>query len=57
MRVKRWLLLALALGLLAFALLRAGERGPGAAGGPPLDRIDEASREKLREVLRETDAP
>jgi hypothetical protein len=55
--VKRWLLLGLALGLLALALFRAAGREPEAAGGPPLDQIDEASREKLREVLRESDAP
>jgi hypothetical protein len=54
--VKRWLLVALAAGLLAAALWQLGGREP-RGGGPPLDQIDDASREKLREVLREPAAP
>jgi hypothetical protein len=54
--VKRWLLVALAAGLLAAALWHLGVGEP-RGGGPPLDQIDDASREKLREVLREPAAP
>jgi hypothetical protein len=53
--VKRWLLLALAAAVVAAALwLLAGRDGP---GGPPLDQIDDASRAKLRDVLREPAEP
>jgi hypothetical protein len=55
--VKRWLLLALALALLAFALVRVSGRGSERAGAPPMDRIDDASRQKLRDVLREGREP
>jgi hypothetical protein len=53
--VKRWLLLALALVALVLAL--AEWSGRDAPGGAPLDSIDEPSREKLRDVLREPAAP
>jgi len=55
--VKRWLLLALALGVLAVALVRLAGRGSERAGGPPMEQIDDASREKLRDVLRESREP
>jgi hypothetical protein len=55
--VKRWLLLALAVGLLALALSRLDRGVPEHAGGPPMDQVDEASREKLRELLRESREP
>jgi hypothetical protein len=55
--VKRWLLLALALALAALVVWSRAGRAPERIGGAPLDRIDDASRENLREVLRESDAP
>jgi hypothetical protein len=54
--VKRWLLvaLALALALAAFALLV--RRDP-PLGGPPMEQIDDASRARLEQVLREEAKP
>jgi hypothetical protein len=50
--VKRWLVVAAAVLLAAgaFAVLVQREPSP---GGPPLDDIDDASRARLEEVLRE----
>jgi hypothetical protein len=52
--VKRWLILsvglAVALGA-AYALLAGGRQG----SGPPLDRIDDASRARLERVLEDAD--
>jgi hypothetical protein len=53
--VKRWLVVAAALALAAAALLVLVSRAP-SPGGPPLDRIDDASRERLQDVLRGEDA-
>jgi hypothetical protein len=54
--VKRWLVVAAALALaaLAFALLLRREPSP---GGPPMDEIDDASRTRLDQVLREEAKP
>jgi hypothetical protein len=55
-RVKRWLLVALGLAALIVALAEwSGRRAEPA--GPPLDAIDEPSRERLRDVLREPATP
>jgi hypothetical protein len=52
--VKRWLILsvglAVALGAAYALLVRSREDS-----GPPLDRIDAASRAQLERVLRDTD--
>jgi hypothetical protein len=50
--------LALALGISAIAfyfLGTVGLRGPVASGPPPSDDIDDASRLRLEEVLRQAD--
>jgi hypothetical protein len=57
--LSRWLLLPLGLAialaaLLALATGRAPHPRP-VASGPPLDRIDAASRAQLEKVLREAD--
>ncbi len=53
--MKRWLLVAaaLALALAAFHVLVSREPPPGA---PPMYRIDDGSRERLEQLLREEDA-
>ncbi|MGH0030684.1 MAG: hypothetical protein ACQGVC_12895 [Myxococcota bacterium] len=55
--MRRWWLLPLgiAIAVLALvALLRGGPTDlPRASGPPPLDDIDDASRERLEQVLRE----
>jgi hypothetical protein len=50
--VKRWLVVAVALALAAGAFFALVKREP-APGGPPLDEIDDASRQRLEQVLRE----
>jgi hypothetical protein len=48
----------LALGIAALALYvlaTLGSRGPVASGPPPLDDIDDASRARLEEVLRDAE--
>jgi hypothetical protein len=50
--VKRWLVVAAALVLAAAALLVLVRRQP-PPGGPPMDRIDDASRQRLEQVLRD----
>jgi len=54
--VKRWLFAAAAIALaaLAFALLVRPEPP---VGGPPMEEIDDASRARLEEVLREESKP
>jgi hypothetical protein len=56
--VKRWLVLGIALALAAAALAaivgELGRRGP-STGGPPMDQIDAASRQRLEQVLRQED--
>lgn len=52
--MKRWLVVAVALALAAGAFLVLVQREP-SAGGPPLDEIDDASRERLERLLREED--
>jgi hypothetical protein len=49
--VKRWLVVAVALALAAGAFFALVQREPD-PGGPPLDRIGDASRERLEQVLR-----
>ena len=56
--MRRWWLLPLgiAIALLAlFALLRGDPTMPRATGPPPMDHIDDSSRERLEEVLREAE--
>jgi len=57
--VRQWWLLPLGIviALLALAtLLRGGPTSlPLAIGAPPMDQIDEPSRERLDQVLREAD--
>lgn len=48
----RWLLVAVALALAAGAFLVVVQREP-SPGGPPLDDVDDASRERLERLLRE----
>jgi hypothetical protein len=50
--VKRWLVVAAALALAAGAFLFLATREP-PSGGPPLEHIDEASRARLEQLLRE----
>ena len=50
--MKRWLVVAAAVVLAAAAFAVLVQREP-APGGPPLDDIDDASRERLEDVLRE----
>jgi hypothetical protein len=50
--VKRWLVVAVALALAAGALFALLQREP-SPGGPPLDQVDDASRQRLEQVLRE----
>jgi hypothetical protein len=47
----RWLVVAAALALSAAALWFLVLREP-STGGPPMDHIDDASREQLEELLR-----
>jgi hypothetical protein len=49
--VKRWLALSLGLGAAALALLALFGRRP----APPLDDIDDASRARLEQVLRDAE--
>jgi hypothetical protein len=51
--VTRWLALALGLGAAALAVWALASRRPPA---PPLDDIDDASRARLEQVLREADS-
>jgi hypothetical protein len=57
--VRRWWLLPLGIAIAAVALLALLRGGPArlpvAIGPPPLDDIDDASRERLDRVLREAD--
>jgi hypothetical protein len=49
---------ALALGITAIALYvlaTAGSRGPVTSGPPPMDDIDDASRARLEDVLRDAE--
>jgi hypothetical protein len=50
--VKRWLVVAAALALAALAFGLLVRRGP-PVGGSPLEEIDDASRARLEQVLRE----
>jgi hypothetical protein len=51
--VTRWLALSLGLGAAALAIWGLASRRPPA---PPLDDIDDASRARLEQVLRDADA-
>jgi hypothetical protein len=56
--LRRWWLLCVGIAIAAVALaalLRGGPARPIAAGPPPLDHIDDASRAQLDRVLREAD--
>gem|GEM_PF-4692837 len=53
---RRLLLALLAALAVAFLWMRAA-RTPEPAGAPPMEHIDDASRERLRETLREGEAP
>jgi hypothetical protein len=50
--VKRWFVVAAALALAAAAFAVLAQRRS-APGGPPMDSIDDASRERLEQVLRQ----
>jgi len=50
--VTRWLALSLGLGAAALAVWSLASRRP----APPLDDIDDASRARLEQVLRDADA-
>ena len=50
--MKRWLVVAAALALAALAFVLVLRREP-PAGGPPMEQIDDASRARLDQVLRE----
>ena len=57
-RKRRWVVLTLALGISAIAfyfLATVGSQGPVGSGPPPLDDIDEASRLRLEQVLRDAE--
>ena len=57
-RKRRWVALTLALGIAAVALyvlVTVGSQGLVASGPPPLDEIDEASRLRLEQVLRDAE--
>ncbi len=57
-RKRRWVVLTLALGIAAIAfyfLATVGSQGPVASGPPPLDDIDDASRLRLEQVLRDAE--
>lgn len=50
--------MTLALGIAAtalYVLATDGSRGPAAGGPPPWDDIDDASRQRLEQVLRDAD--
>ena len=51
-RVTRWLALSLGLGAAALAVWALAMRHP----APPLDDIDDASRARLEQVLRDAEA-
>jgi hypothetical protein len=50
--VTRWLAVSLGLGAAALAVWALASRRP----APPLDDIDDASRARLEQVLRDADA-
>jgi hypothetical protein len=57
-RKRRWFALTLALGIAGVALyvlVTVGSQGLVASGPPPLDDIDEASRLRLEQVLRDAE--
>ena len=54
--MKRWLVVAAALALAALAFALLVRREP-SVGGPPMEQIDDASRARLEEVLREETKP
>jgi hypothetical protein len=51
--LKRWLVLTLGLAVAATALYVLAGGGSGGGTAPPLDEIDEASKQRLDRVLRE----
>ena len=56
-RKRRWVVLTLALGISAIAfyfLATVGSQGP-VASRPPMDDIDDASRVRLEQVLRDAE--
>jgi hypothetical protein len=57
-RRRRWLVLPLLLGLAGlavYAFALSGGRNPFEAEAPPLDEIDDVSRLRIENVLREAD--
>ena len=51
--LKRWLVLSLGLVVVVVALFVLAGVGTRGGGAPPLDAIDEASKQSLDRVLRE----
>jgi hypothetical protein len=53
--VRQWWLLPLGIVIALLALVALLRGGPTSPGAPPMDHIDQPSRERLDQVLREAE--